>query len=277
MSDRFDGGMETMAKIPAFLAETGYKNPDNQSNGPLQYRFDARGQDLFQILFARPNLLLAFSAFFEGDSANRPSWVDWFPVQQRLLDDPDRPIYEHSPLYVDVAGGRGHDLLAFKRKFAQYPGKYYLFDLPHIAEDRTLNLGNRVERVGFNFFEDPVAPGMFCPALPHKPDEYTASRLYFMKFILHDWSDEKCLAILKNVTASMKRDYSHLIIEDFILPPTGASLLPILFDMQMITFLAAMERIEKQWRELLSEAGLVVDGFHLPPGDGTGIIVTSLE
>lgn len=118
---------------------------------------------------------------------------------------------------------------------------------------------------------------MFCPALPHKPDEYTASRLYFMKFILHDWSDEKCLAILKNVTASMKRDYSHLIIEDFILPPTGASLLPTLFDMQMITFLAAMERTEKQWRELLSEAGLVVDGFHLPPGDGTGIIVTSLE
>lgn len=68
--------METMAKIPAFLAETGYKNPDNQSDGPLQYRYDAQGQDLFQILFARPSLLLAFSAFFEGDSANRPSWMD---------------------------------------------------------------------------------------------------------------------------------------------------------------------------------------------------------
>ncbi|KAJ4371746.1 hypothetical protein N0V86_008299 [Didymella sp. IMI 355093] len=157
----FDGGMETMAKIPAFLAATGYKNPDNQRNGPLQYRYDAQGQDLFQILLARPNLLSAFSAFFEGDSASRPSWVDWFPVQQRLLNDSDRPTAEDGPLYVDVAGGRGHDLLAFKQKFASYSGKYYLFDLPHIAEDRTLDLGDRVERVGFNFFQDPVAPGMF--------------------------------------------------------------------------------------------------------------------
>ena len=98
-----------------------------------------------------------------------------------------------------------------------------------------------------------------------------------MKFILHDWSDEKCLAILKNVTASMKRGYSQLVIEEFILPPTGTTLLPTLFDMQMITFLAAMERTEKHWQELLGKAGLVVDGFHLPPGDGTGVIVTSLK
>lgn len=98
-----------------------------------------------------------------------------------------------------------------------------------------------------------------------------------MKFILHDWSDEKCLAILHNVTASMKRGYSQLIIEDFILPPTGAALLPTLFDMQMITFLAGAERTEKQWCKLLSKAGLIIEGSYLPPGDGTGIIVTSLK
>lgn len=82
---------------------------------------------------------------------------------------------------------------------------------------------------------------------------------------------------MKNVTTSMKRGYSQLIIEDFILLPTGASLLPTLSGMQMFTFLAAMERTEKQWRELLSEAGLVVEGFHLPSGYGTGIVVTSLK
>lgn len=161
IDNRFDGGMETMAKILTFLAETGYKNPNNQADGPLQYRYDAQGQDLFQILFARPNLLSAFSAFFEGGRGSRPDWVDWFPVQQKLLDDPDRPIAEDGPLYVDIAGGRGHDLLAFKQKFAGYPGKHYLYDLPHIAEDRTLDLGDRVERVGFNFFQDQVVPGMF--------------------------------------------------------------------------------------------------------------------
>ncbi|KAF2624501.1 S-adenosyl-L-methionine-dependent methyltransferase [Macroventuria anomochaeta] len=189
----FDGGMETMAKVPAYLAEIDYKNPDDQAEGPLQYRYDAQGQGLFRIL-------------------------------GKLLDDPERTIVAGGHLYVDVAGGRGHDLFAFKQKFAEHPDKYYLFDLPHIAEDH-----------------------------------------------------EKCLAIVKNVTASMKRGYSQLIIEDFILPPTGTTILPALFDMQMIAFLVAMERTEKHWRELLGDAGLVVEGFHLPPGDGTGIIVTSLK
>lgn len=155
-----------MAKIPAYLAKTGYKNPNDQADGPLQYRYDAQGQDLFQILVARPNLLSAFSAFFEGDRGSRPDWVDWFPVKERLLDDPQRVIELEGPLYVDVAGGRGHDLLSFKTKFAAYPGRYYLFDLPHIVEDRTLDLGDGVERIGFNFFQDRVIPSMWCLCSP---------------------------------------------------------------------------------------------------------------
>ncbi|OSS47293.1 hypothetical protein B5807_09921 [Epicoccum nigrum] len=220
----FDGGMEMMGKMPAYLAKKGYKNPDDQADGPLQYH--------------------------------------WFPVQEKLLDDLHRPIAPDSILYVDVAGGRGHDLLAFKKKFDHIPGKYYLFDVPHIVNHHTLDLGDRVQRVAFDFFQDQVI---------------SDSRIYFMKFVLHDWSDEKCLAILKNVTSSMERGYSQLIIEDFILLPTGAALLPTLFDMQMITFLAGMEQTEKQWCVLLDRAGLIIDGFHQPPGDGTGIIVTQLK
>jgi hypothetical protein len=98
-----------------------------------------------------------------------------------------------------------------------------------------------------------------------------------MKFIMHDWSDEKCLTILKNVTASMKKGYSTLIIEDFILPVKGCKLLPAMWDMQMMTFLSAMERTERQWLELLTKAGLEIEGFYQPPGDGTGIIVTRLK
>ena len=98
-----------------------------------------------------------------------------------------------------------------------------------------------------------------------------------MKFIMHDWSDERCLLILKNVTSVMRKGYSNLIIEDFILPPTGCPLLPAMWDMEMMAMLSAMERSEIQWRELLNKAGLEIEGFYPPPGDGTGIIVTSLK
>jgi hypothetical protein len=275
--DSFDRGMETIGKMPAYFAGTGYKNPDDQADGPLQYRYNARGQDFFQIIVARPKLLSAFANFFEGDGGGRPDWVDWFPVQEKLLDDPHRPIAPESILYVDVAGGRGYDLLAFKKKFDLVPGKYYLFDVPHIVEDHALDLGDRVQRVAFDFFQDQVIFGMLNPYRPGKPNQQSGYRIYFMKFVLHDWSDGKCLAILKNVTASMKRGYSQLIIEDFVLPTTGPAPLPTLFDMQMITFPAGMERTEKQWCALLDKAGLIVDGFHQPPGDGTGIIVTQLK
>jgi hypothetical protein len=39
--DSFDGGMEMMGKMTAYLAKKGYKNPDDQADGPLQYRYDA--------------------------------------------------------------------------------------------------------------------------------------------------------------------------------------------------------------------------------------------
>lgn len=97
-----------------------------------------------------------------------------------------------------------------------------------------------------------------------------------MKFILHDWNDELCLKLLRNVTAGMKRGYSTLIVEDFILPVKGASLLPAMWDMQMMALLSAMERTERQWRTLFGQAGLEIEGFHQPPGDGTGIIVLHL-
>lgn len=97
-----------------------------------------------------------------------------------------------------------------------------------------------------------------------------------MKFILHDWNDDLCLKLLRNVTAGMRSGYSTLIVEDFILPVKGASLLPAMWDLEMMSLLSAMERTERQWRVLFEQAGLEIEGFYQPPGDGTGIIVLHL-
>lgn len=64
-----------------------------------------------------------------------------------------------------------------------------------------------------------------------------------MKFILHDWNDELCLKLLKNVKAGMKKSYSTLVVEDFILPVKGASLLPAMWDMEMMALLSAMDKL----------------------------------
>jgi hypothetical protein len=79
-----------------------------------------------------------------------------------------------------------------------------------------------------------------------------------MKFILHDWSDGECLQILGNLRASMKKDYSRLIIEEFIVADKDAAVLPTMWDLQMRIHLSTMERARNQWQKLLSVAGFRV-------------------
>ena len=154
--------MMSMAKLPEYLEKHGYKNPDDQNSGPPQYALNIPGQGMFPWIAANPKLLNATHAFFEADRGARPLWINWFPVQKKLLDDISRPVGDNDILYCDIAGGRGHDLLDFRQKFGQYPGRYVLMDLPHVVNDQTLNLAG-VEKLPFDFFKDQVIPGKISP------------------------------------------------------------------------------------------------------------------
>lgn len=102
------------------------------------------------------------------------------------------------------------------------------------------------------------------------------ARVYYMKWVLHDWSDEKCGVILNHIAAAMKKGYSKLLIEEFILPNTDVQLLPILFDMMVMVAGPGMERTRSQWTTLLKASGLEVKKFWIPNGDASGIIEAEL-
>ena len=55
----------------------------------------------------------------------------------------------------------------------------------------------------------------------------------------------------------MKPGHSRLLINDFLLPNTGAALIPASLDFLMMS-LSGAERTERQWRELLDSIGLKV-------------------
>jgi demethylsterigmatocystin 6-O-methyltransferase len=40
--------------------------------------------------------------------------------------------------------------------------------------------------------------------------------------VLHDWSDEKCVAILKNIVPAMEPE-SQVLIDEVVLPDTGVN------------------------------------------------------
>ena len=73
---------------------------------------------------------LSMSGFDEG----RASWMDIFPVEQKLSNGVDN----NGILFVDVGGGLGHEALALKKRFPKLPGKLILQDLPQTVQDLQL-------------------------------------------------------------------------------------------------------------------------------------------
>lgn len=93
-----------------------------------------------------------------------------------------------------------------------------------------------------------------------------------MRRILHDWADPSSVVILRRIADAMDRELpSRLVIAEQILPTKDVSSESALVDTLMMTF-TGMERTEKQWQELLCQAGLKVVQFHRTPGTPFGAV-----
>jgi demethylsterigmatocystin 6-O-methyltransferase len=77
---------------------------------------------------------------------------------------------------------------------------------------------------------------------------------------MHDWPDDKAATILRNIRAAMGPD-SRVLIDDAVLPDTGANWKSAMADLAMMTF-AGKERTKYQWESLAESAGLRVEQIH---------------
>ncbi|KAI1375689.1 putative O-methyltransferase [Hypoxylon crocopeplum] len=246
-------------KAPKYLEEAGYRCPTDPHDGFMQYAFQTKF-NVFQLFSSRPRVLKDFNLFMGNTMGAREYWVDWFPVKERLLKG--AAITKESALLVDVGAGKGHDLLAFHDKYPHQEGRLILQDLAPVT-DSIRDIDPAIELMTYDFFTEQPVKG---------------ARSYFYHHILHDWSDYKCLEILKPVTKAMKPGYSKLFIHEMIIPEQGASTFHAMLDMTMMAFNSGMERTESQWTTLLEEAGLVVvKVWKAPQEDADGIVEAMLK
>ncbi len=94
-----------------------------------------------------------------------------------------------------------------------------------------------------------------------------------MRNILHDWPDDKCLIILSQLKASMKLGYSKIIINEMVLPDIGITLTAAQIDITMMCALAATERTEGQWRQMIDSAGLMIEKIWTKVQEDESIMV----
>ena len=251
----WDVQVDATAQAPRFLEETGFTCPTSASDGFIQYAHRTK-YDVFEYMAkVRPDRLKDFHLFMGNTMGSRSYWFDWYPVRQQILADYDAA----APLLVDVGGGKGHDIISFANRFAT-EGQLILQDIePALATIAEQDRDARITYQAQDFF---------------KPNQVSGARVYFMHHILHDWSEEYALQILRNLRAVMKPGYSKLLIHDLVLPDQGANQYQATWDMVMMTFNAGIERSRSQWSDLLRKAGLRLEGvWHGDGGqDADGIV-----
>jgi hypothetical protein len=151
--------------------------------------------------------------------------------------------YDFSPYkrIVDIGGGHGGLLAAILRANPSASG--VLFDAPQVidgAKPRLAEQGlaERCEVVAGNFFE----------AVPSGGD------LYILKWIIHDWNEERSGVILKNCRSAMP-DGAKLLLVEAVIPPGDAPSFGKFIDLVMLVMTGGRERTKGEFSELLASNG----------------------
>jgi hypothetical protein len=187
------------------------------------------GMQFFEYLNKHPNEVELLAGAMRGFSAATGAAV--------------AETYDFSGIRIlaDIGGSQSLILSLILRKYPEMRG--ILFDLPAVIEGapnfiKSYGLENRID----------VRTGDFFEAIPDGADAY------LLKHILHDWCDEDCLRILKNIYAVAGSD-TKLLIVDAVIGAGNEREFGKILDIYMLVHLRGKERTHSEWKELLNAAG----------------------
>uniref|UniRef100_A0A8I6Y176 acetylserotonin O-methyltransferase n=2 Tax=Hordeum vulgare subsp. vulgare TaxID=112509 RepID=A0A8I6Y176_HORVV len=164
-------------------------------------------------------------------------------------------VFEGIGSLVDVAGGHGGAAQAISKSFPHI--KCSVMDLGHVIAGAPS--GTDVQYIAGDMFE----------SIPQ-------ADVVFLKWIMHDWSDDDCIKILKNCNKAIapKDAGGKVIIVDMVVGGGPQDLkhkeTQVLFDLY-IMLLNGIERDEQEWKKIIMAAGF--SDFKITPILGVRSII----
>lgn len=146
---------------------------------------------------------------------------------------------------VDVGGGQGALLVSILSRSPSVRG--ILVDQPDVVQRaqhhfEAAGLSDRSEVVGGDFFA----------SVPKGGDAYV------LAMVLHDWSDEAALAILRRCREAIPM-HGKLLVCEMVVPPGNEPSFAKLLDLEMLIGVGGRERTEEEYRALFAEAGFTLE------------------
>jgi len=187
------------------------------------------GAPVFNYIVAHPELGPLFDAGMTSMN---------FYETGAMLDAYD---FSSANVLADIGGGNGSLISAVLRRYPQMKG--ILFDQDHVA-------GRAQENIRASGVADrcTIVPGNFFEAIPPGADTY------LFRHIIHDWTDEQSIQILRQCRKVIPAN-GRLLIADSVVPSGNTPSAAKDYDMLMLIYPGGRERSKEEFGELCKASG----------------------
>ena len=238
-----EGGLFSLTPAGTFLTQSGF-------GGGLRAWADLVGGEYYQ----------AWGGLTESLRTGRPAFPESFGMtawehrrqnpemnaafQRMATGEQRRTLSKLLRLYefpegcclIDVGGGEGSLVRGIQKRYQTVRG--VLFDLAQVIEE--------VEADGIA-----LESGSFLERVPSGGD------VHLLKHVLHNWTDDECVTILKNCERALNENGRILILEHLLCEDDPEL---AMMDLHMMLVLGGRERTQEEYEILLAQAGMKLVG-----------------
>ncbi|KAH9225151.1 hypothetical protein K456DRAFT_1852815 [Colletotrichum gloeosporioides 23] len=231
----FTHGLVSYAKLSDYFRQYGRSEPRGPTPVPFSFAYGQPEKAIWDVAYQDPEMKRILMRAMTAMGLVSPvcglydfSWV----VEASKVDDGRRM------LLVDVGGGNGHATRSIASS-----------GLPLqrcVLQDTELAI-SEVEQA------DEMSGVKLMAIDMHKEQPVKGAYVYYIRYCLHDYSDEAAIAILGVIADAMAGDSRLLIAEQVLDNPPSAPAASL--DLLMLT-VGGKERTEEMWRDVIAAAGL---------------------